>query len=173
MPGIDIVNLNDPLTKKKDKRAYRLIKHRNDVSIEHSELYWLFWAAKEAVFKCRREAINFSPTSIPVELSDSEGVLTFQSGQLEGRFQIEDEFIMAVCSDHLKDVRAEVVRNEDQVTSNRLRNEIVLYFSEKGKTFTMGSDELNLPIILPSYEPVSISHHGNIGAFAYPKYLIE
>ncbi|MDE0471315.1 MAG: 4'-phosphopantetheinyl transferase superfamily protein [Ekhidna sp.] len=173
MLGIDIVNLNDPFTKKKDKRAFRLIQHSNDVSIEHSELYWLLWAAKEAVFKCRREAINFSPTSIPIELSDSKGVITFQSEKLEGGFQIANDFIMAVCSENLKNVRVEIFINEDQVTSNSLRSEIMLYFDKKGKTFTVGSDELNLPILLPSCEPVSISHDGNIGAFAYPKYLIE
>ena len=79
---------------------------------------------------------------------------------------------MAVCSDNLKNIKFEIVKNKDQVTGNSLRSEIISYFAKKNKIVEMGSDKLNLPVLLPADVPISISHHGNLGAFVYPKHLL-
>jgi len=139
----------------------------------HTELYWLLWAAKEAVFKCRREAVNFAPANIPVEIINNDKDILFVSEELNGLFQIEKEFIMAVCSDDLENTKFEIFKKKDRITSGSIRDDILAYFRLNNKIFEVGSDDLHLPVLLPPNEPISISHHLNLGALAYPKYLIE
>ena len=73
MLGIDIVDLKDPSFKERSDRTIDLIKNSEDVHIDHPHLFWLFWSAKEAIFKCRREPINFSPSKIPVKVKNENG----------------------------------------------------------------------------------------------------
>lgn len=167
MLGIDIVDLQDPKLKERDERSLRFIKHPSDVIIEHHQIYWLLWSAKEAVFKCIREANNFSPTSIPVIMEEKEkGEICFQSDSLNGKIILSKNYIIAICSDNLDNIQFEVIESAAIVDSYSLRKDINDYF--KSQQIELGSDDLNLPILLPSKEPISISHHGNYGAFAFP-----
>ena len=174
MPGIDIVDLTDPRSKEKNSRSLRLIKNEDDRIIDHSHLYWLLWSAKEAVFKCRREAVNFSPTTIPVWISaDIGGTLSFKSTELEGLFQIEKDYVLAVCSENLEYIDYQVLKSDQNVNSINLREEIIEFFRKENSAFEIGSDELNLPILLPSNSLISISHHNHLGAFAYSKSMLN
>lgn len=166
MHGIDIVDLEDENFRNRDERALRLIINDSDVLIDHPHLYWLLWSAKEAVFKCNREAINYSPTSIPICLKEENGDIAFSSNDYEGKFEISDQYILAICSDRLSDTKYRVLHGNTP-NGDLLRKEIISFFHSEGKEFEIGADELNLPILLPSKEPISISHHGKYGAFSY------
>lgn len=166
MLGIDIVDLHDPVLKERDERSLRFIKHPADTVIEHDQIYWLLWSAKEAVFKCLREANNYSPTSIPVIMEETDGKIIFTSNHLEGEINITSDYILAICSDNLKKIQFEIIKATSTVDSDSLRKEINDYFKELN--VQIGSDDLNLPILLPSEDPISISHHRNYGAFAFP-----
>ena len=77
--GIDIVDLSDPQIQRRNERTLQLVLSAEDKTLEHPNLYWLLWSAKEAIFKCHREAWNFSPTQIPVALSEIDGAISFTS----------------------------------------------------------------------------------------------
>jgi len=174
MLGIDIVDLTDIRSKDRTERSLRLITSNKDQTIKHPKLFWLLWAAKEAIYKCRREEIDFSPTSIPVEINmNEEGDLFFQSKELEGLLQIEKHYVLAVCANKLSEIDYQVLKRSQNVTSMNLRNEIVTYFNKKNKLVEIGSDALNLPVLLPSNEPISISHHNHLGAFAYSRSILK
>ena len=169
--GIDIVDLKDPQVQKRDERALKLVHNSEDQSIEHPLLYWLLWSAKEAVFKCYREAYNFTPTQIPIKLSEIDGDISFTSNELVGKIEISNDYVLAICSDDLEDVDHEVLNTDKIGTGAIVREAIVASFNDKKIKISIGSDDLNLPILLPSNQPISISHHYHWSAFAYPKML--
>lgn len=171
MLGIDIVDLKDPSFKERNDRTIDLIKNNEDVHIEHPHLFWILWSAKEAIFKYRREPINFSPTKIPVVVSNQDGDITFQSGNISGKVMIEDEYILSICGD-LSELEYHIFEKKDDTWSDGIRFMIIEYFRELGHDYHIGSDDLNLPIIEPSKNEISISHHGRYGAVAFPKSLL-
>ncbi|WP_436517832.1 4'-phosphopantetheinyl transferase family protein [Ekhidna sp. To15] len=171
MVGIDIVDLKDPSFNERDDRTIDLIKNTEDVHIEHPHLFWILWSAKEAIFKCRREPINFAPTKIPVQLKSKDDGITFQSGNLRGMVQIEDDYILSICGD-LTSLESHVFEKKDDNWSEGIRFMIIEYFRDLGHDYHIGSDDLNLPIIEPSKQEISISHHGRYGAVAFPKSLL-
>ncbi|MEO9482447.1 MAG: 4'-phosphopantetheinyl transferase superfamily protein [Ekhidna sp.] len=171
MLGIDIVDLKDPSFKERDDRTLDLVKSSDDVLIEHPHLFWILWSAKEAVFKCRREPINFSPSKIPIQISNENGEITFQSNKIKGRITLKDEYIIAICGD-LDQTEYHVFEKRDNNWSEGIRFMIIEYFRELEHDYHIGSDDLNLPIIEPSKQEISISHHGRYGAVAFPKSLL-
>lgn len=168
MLGIDIIDLTDPLLKERSKRSLELIQGNEDQTIDHPNLFWLLWSAKEAAFKCRREPLNFAPKSIPIKLKQESEVISFQSDELEGKIIQTENYILAVCSDVIGEVHFEIFDEKSKNWNGRIRELIVDFFSTKGFQYKIGSDELNLPTILPLNQPISVSHHGKFGAFAYP-----
>lgn len=173
MLGIDIIDLTDPLLKERTKRSLELIQNAEDQTIEHPNLFWLLWSAKEAAFKCRREPLNFAPKSIPIKLSQIGEDIFFQSGELEGRIIQNENYILAICSDEMNEVNFEIFDEESKNWNGRIRELIVEFFGTNGAEYTIGSDELNLPTILPLNQPISVSHHGRFGAFAYPSSILS
>lgn len=171
MLGIDIVDLNDPKLKERGPRSLKLIQHSQDQLIEDSNLFWILWAAKEAVFKCHREAINFSPSSIPIILKKMDDQIGFESDSFSGKVEITKDYILAICSDNLNAVEYQIIESDSVMLGDSTRNEIQEFFKSKNSQFEIGSDDLNLPVILPSKEPISISHHGRFGAFLFPTTL--
>ncbi|MEP1035445.1 4'-phosphopantetheinyl transferase superfamily protein [Ekhidna sp.] len=171
MLGIDIVDIKDPSFKERNERTLDLINNSEDVQIEHPHLFWILWSAKEAIFKCRREPINFAPTKIPVQLSNEGGEITFASGDLKGKVTIKDEYILATCGD-LDSLQIHVFEKKDNNWSEGIRFMIIEYFRDLGHDYHIGSDDLNLPIIEPSKQEISISHHGRYGAVAFKKSLL-
>lgn len=173
MHGIDIVDLNDPKLKERDERSLKLILHEADNLIEHPAIFWVLWSAKEAVFKCNREAINFSPTSIQINLKVSDNQITFTSGSYSGIVLSTEDYILSVCSDQLSEVHHQVISTNELMDGSKLRDEVLAFFTKQHLDFEMGADDLNLPILLPAKEPISISHHGKWGAFIFPTSLMH
>ncbi len=168
MLGIDIFDLQDLQVKHRTNRSLRLIQCPNDILINHPQLFWLLWTAKEAVYKCHRKEIDFSPTDIPIHLKN-ESTISFSSNRIYGKTVVTNDYILSVCSDDLTKINYQIFKNENGVTSQSIRNEINLFFKNKYVSAKVGSDVLNLPIALPFKQPISISHHRNYGAFAFPR----
>lgn len=173
MLGIDIIDLTDPLLQERTKRSLKLIQGYEDEVIDHPHLFWLLWSAKEAAFKCWREPLNFAPKSIPIKLNLVGNTISFQSKELEGKIICTENHILAICSDEIDKVDIVIFDEESKDWNGRIRELIVEFFYKKGFEYKIGSDELNLPTILPLNEPISISHHGKFGAFAYPRSILS
>ena len=173
MLGIDIVDLHDTNLKERDERSLNLILNEKDELMDHPDIFWLLWSAKEAIFKCHREAINYAPKSIPVQLSTEFDQITFRSGSLRGVIEVNSKYILSICSDDLDNTTHEVINATETMHGDRLREEIVKYFQTNDLQFEIGSDDLNLPVLLPSNTPISISHHGRWGAFIFPTSIMD
>ncbi|MEO1256050.1 MAG: 4'-phosphopantetheinyl transferase superfamily protein [Bacteroidota bacterium] len=171
MVGIDIVDLNDPLLKERDQRMLNLVKNENDTIVDHPCLFWILWSAKEAIFKYHREPISFAPTKIPITLLKKGEVLTFESNNIKGKFEFGDEYLLAVCGD-FNEVTYQIFSKKNNDWRSGIREMIVEFFNEKGKEYSVGADDLNLPIIEPAKSAISISHHGRFGAVAFSSSLI-
>lgn len=171
MLGVDIVDIKDPSFKERNNRTLDLIKNEKDQTIDHPHLFWILWSAKEAVFKCKREPLNFSPKKIPIAVSKENGSILFESDGIKGKVEITDEYILAICGD-LEDITYETFEKSNEDWSEGIRFMIIEFFREKGLDYHIGSDDLNLPIVEPSKKEISISHHGRYGAVAFPKSLL-
>ncbi|MEM0939867.1 MAG: 4'-phosphopantetheinyl transferase superfamily protein [Bacteroidota bacterium] len=173
MLGIDIVDLKDPKLKVRGDRAFQLILNQYDELLSHEREYWIVWSAKEAVFKCRREALNFSPTHIPIQLKEMNKVISFTSSELSGKIAMTDSYVLALCSDKMDKIGFQIFESKEISNSNTTRESIITFFKKRQIEVSIGADDLNLPILLPFKEPISLSHHGHWSAFVYPKYILE
>ncbi|SNS58787.1 4'-phosphopantetheinyl transferase superfamily protein [Ekhidna lutea] len=169
--GIDIVDLGDPLLQERTERTLNMIKSDGDEIIDHPLLFWLLWSAKEAVFKCKREPLNFAPSNILIKINQENESISFESDGIRGRFEITDNYIIALCG-NLDEIDHHVFVKTKDDWSEGIRFMIIEFFRENGMDYHIGSDELNLPIIEPDKKEISISHHGRYGAVAYPKSLL-
>ena len=172
MLGIDIVDLTDPLLKERTDRTVKMIKNSKDVHIEHPHLFWILWSAKEAVFKCKREPLNFAPSNIPIQIRKEGGSVLFNSGDIEGKIEITEDYIIAICGD-LEEIGFQVFNKPDENWSEGIRKMIIDFFKEKGYDFQIGSDDLNLPTILPAASEISISHHNRFGVVAFSHSILK
>ena len=172
MLGIDIVDLKDPKLRERDDRSLDLIKNAGDELIDHPNPFWLLWSAKEAVFKCRREPINYSPSKIPIKLRKEGENIVFESDELKGEIHSTDEYILALCGD-LDQIDYQVFTKKNSNWSEGIRFMVIDFFREKGLDYHIGSDDLNLPVIEPARELISITHHGRYGAVAFPKSILS
>jgi len=172
MLGIDIVDIKDPSFQERNERTFDLIRNEQDYDIDHPHLFWLLWSAKEAVFKCRREPLNFAPKKIPIQIQEKAGILTFRSEEIEGSFEISEDYILAICGD-LAEITHEIFQRSEDNWSEGIRFMIIENFREQGLDYHIGSDDLNLPLIMPAKKEISISHHGRYGAVAFPKSLLQ
>lgn len=173
MLGIDIVDLKDQRTKERNVRSLRLIQHEKDTLINHPHIFWLLWAAKEAVYKSKRKDTDFSPTSIRIKIKRNGQGFSFQSEDMEGMFRITKNYIVAACSKNLELIDYQIFESNHPISPREIRKKIIDYFKRNDQVLIVGADELNIPILLPSKSPISISHHNDLGAFAYPKSVLN
>ena len=163
MIGIDIVDLTDPLLQKRGERPLNLIKHPNDQFPDDCNPFWLLWTAKEAVFKSFRKDKAFSPTDIEVQISQRhQGIYNYQSDQYSGVILGNHHFVCAVGSmDMLPEFR--IFYSPQASKSTFIRQKIS---ESTNPLHKLEADELGLPIISPTRQLISISHHHHYAAFA-------
>ncbi|MEQ9466210.1 MAG: 4'-phosphopantetheinyl transferase superfamily protein [Ekhidna sp.] len=172
MLGIDIVDLEDPKLRERDDRSLDLIRNKEDILIDHPNQFWLLWSAKEAIFKCKREPINYSPSKIPIKLKKEDDHITFESDGIKGEIHDAKDYILAICGD-LDKIDYQIFTKKNSNWSEGIRFMVIDFFREKGLDYHIGSDDLNLPVIEPARELISITHHGRYGAVAFPKNILS
>ncbi len=174
MPGIDLIDLNDPLLRERGENALRLITHEDD-ELPDSLGFWYLWTAKEAVFKQKRELINFDPKEIPIKVSfDEEDQPVFASGQIGGRYLVRDNTIVALATLAEENSVLELIRSDTQNQSLKIRESILQYLKVNFNLETsIVSDGDGLPIIKASGQPVSFTHHHHHMAFAFDQAALK
>lgn len=172
MIGVDIVDLTDPLLKKRNSRALGLISHPQDscpFATSDEELFWLYWTAKEAIFKAYRLPGGlpkaFSPKSIPVVYHAFEdGKMWFDSNgtpPATGYTQPAKEQLLSVATlGAIASVRVSqyVLGTSDH--SQELRGKF-------DRPIVSGQHGLPEVVIDEAHQPVSLSHHHRLGAVAW------
>lgn len=170
MIGIDIVDLNDPLFRERTSRSLDLISNENDRFIDHPKLFWLLWSAKEAIFKTKREITSFTPKSIPIALRKEGTKIKFESDGIEGEIWVGEKSIFSIAGEN-EAFEYSVVNEKSTNWSTTIRKRITTHFFEKGISASV-SKSGSLPV-LNDRLPISITHHGEFAAFAYPKSILK
>lgn len=160
MIGIDVVDMGDPLFKKRAD-AWRLIAHPDD---SPSLAFWQSWSAKEAVFKTFRKSQPFSPKTIPIQLLPDG---RFSCGSIQGIWKRHKQYWLAIAFE--SEIPLHFVM--DQVTKNpsiEVREKLGEWFQQNsGIDTSIQADSQGLPILSHSKKPVSFSHHGRYLAAAF------
>ena len=164
MIGIDITDLHDSLFHNRNVRSLNLILHKNDGLIEHENIFWLLWTAKEAVFKQRRKDDTFNPKSAPIQLIEKGESITFESQCGNGFFEITVNYILAIAYSIEHVPCYKVIQITSNNPNKEVRQELIQDLSP-GQN--LSTDDLGLPIIHPNLHPVSFSHHGRFAAYAF------
>ncbi len=182
MIGIDVVDLKDPLLKPRNRSHLRFINHRNEhlgkfpKKITDNEIYWIYWAAKEAVFKFYRMEETFDPKQIEIQiLSVSFGQeiqVKYKSEHTDGNIWLNHSCIVAIA--HGPEAKNVVWQLFDISKAQGTDSEILrslasryLYNHHLLNTQFIGE---GIPSLLETRSeqtlPVSLSHHNRYGAFA-------
>lgn len=170
MPGIDLIDLNDPLLRKRDKKALRLILHPSDAYVSNGKEFWYLWTAKEAVFKAKRDLTNFAPKEIPIQINSDS--LEFRSGHLKGRIHDHDNLIIAVSDTDPDNVAFHYFKRQTYDESGEARAQLITHFKNEYHIVTrVVRDGNGLPVLEYQNLPVSFTHHAGYIGFAYPKSL--
>lgn len=168
MPGIDIIDLSDPLLHKREKGAIRLITHPQDQFPPDENEFWYLWTAKEAIFKAHRDLTMFNPKNIQVIITKSEDTLKFESGDIKGELKRIDDAIIAIADKELENVTYKILERKTDSESSEIRDEVVKHFQkEHNLDVKVESDGDGLPIISYHKLPLSFTHHARYMAFAY------
>lgn len=182
MIGIDVVDLKDPTLKPRDRSHLRFISHRNEnhnkfpEKISDSQVYWIYWAAKEAVYKFHRLEDTFDPKLIEIQIQSvtfgPEVEITFKSDHAVGKVWIDDAKAIAIAyglksqppiwelfdisnsksseSAVLRELSVQYLSSNHELSVNFLDSKIPTLMDEKSKK---------------TYA-ASLSHHKRYGAFA-------
>jgi phosphopantetheinyl transferase (holo-ACP synthase) len=151
--GIDIVDHRDSLLRKRDERAFRLIRHPADtydfhgMSIEN--LFWLFWAAKESIYKAKRQLIRFDPKKIQVSLIYSENKYRFESDEIKGEVFQKPKYTLAICGKmDLERTMYEIFESNTNDQSLQIRAQMINHIESKtGFTAENDVDQSGLPTV--------------------------
>jgi phosphopantetheinyl transferase len=170
MIGVDIVDLGDPHSRKRNEEDLRFILTSEDLlpTIDDNNLqYWVIWAAKEAVFKAHRELTNFDPKKFHIQF-DPKIEDQFSSGEFRGRLTINPNYIFAICAKNLSQAHFEIFESKATDQSSEVRAKFLALFSSQDK-ITIGVDEDALPIMIQNDQQsqISFSHHGRYLACGY------
>ncbi len=169
MPGIDLIDLNDPLLRKREKNALRLITNEQDI-FDEDQGFWYLWTAKEAVFKQFRELTNFDPKEIPVKIIKTDDQVTFESNDIKGFYIVTDDVITAICQKPEEEIEYETLKCEDSHQSEKIRARLKEYLAKKYDLETeVISDGDGLPIIKATGQAISFTHHYHHMGFVFDK----
>lgn len=171
MIGIDIVDLSDPLFRERTSRSLDLIASENDQFIDHPKLFWLLWSAKEAVFKSRREITSFAPKNIPIVLTKEGSKIKFESDDIKGEIWVDKKYILSIAGENTEPIEFSIVNESSENWSSTIRKRIKTHFSERGISASINKSG-SLPMINDRL-PISITHHGEFAAFAYPNSILK
>lgn len=170
MIGVDLVDLTDPLLKPRTSREIQLIAHPRDAcpfSNDANLLYWLFWSAKEAIFKAHRLKENFLPQAIEVIYDSSEKNKLHYRGkwlnELEGYTLVSNVEVTSVAAfQNLEKIEFRKYHLNSNDPSLELRAQ---FHNEMGSVYQISVDGKGLPLMLinESILPASISHHHESG----------
>lgn len=173
MPGIDLIDLGDPLLHERDDNALRLISHPED-SCPSPLGFWYLWTAKEAVFKHQRELTNFNPKSIPVEIFNVSNRIAFKSDDITGYFYSKNQVIVALAFNQSEQLDHQLLECPDHNQSEHVRNAICHYIKAKYKLdIEVIPDRNGLPLLGINNQPISFTHHYHHMAFAFDINEIE
>ena len=169
MPGIDLIDLKDPLLRKRENNALRLITNEQDI-FDDDHGFWYLWTAKEAVFKQFRELTNFDPKEIPIKIIKKDDKITFESNDIQGFYIITDDVIVAICHTPEEEIEFETMKCEDYHQSQKIRLKLQEYLSKKYDLNTeVVSDGDGLPIIKATRQAISFTHHYHHMGFVFDK----
>lgn len=180
MIGNDVVDLVTAQTQSHWQRPGFLEKQftkdeRSDIlSSERPFLQvWLFWSMKEAAYKCYTQEIQerfFAPQKFVCEMtSSSSGIIQIREKQYISESTITDAYISTVATSGStsKMISKLYTIPPDTNSSQFLKNKILARFQ---KSITLQKNKFGIPSLfnetLKLPYSVSISHHGNYGAFA-------
>lgn len=183
MIGNDIIDLQLAKTQSNWQRKGFLEKQFTNVerkiilNAENPFKYvWLFWSMKEAAYKCFVQLFEkrfFAPNKFKCKLiSSNRGYVTIESNVFYTFSKINRQFIHTIAKQNiLQDSNhQEFLIDKNIGESQSVKKQLLANFSTNTK---LKKNKFGAPSLFEKEKlPISISltHHGNYGAFAYLKH---
>lgn len=176
--GFDLIDLQDPLLKNRNDRTKRLIHHPDDKIIHKPDWpvsdFWLFWTAKEAIYKCLPIEDTFKPKTLSVAIQQKKARVIFESPSCcKGHFELTEGNLLAIChDDKIKTVGWYLKKMERPSDATFYQPILLQYFKSRyGLKLTVAYDDYKLPYLINENKGeqirFSLSHHHQYFGFAY------
>jgi phosphopantetheinyl transferase (holo-ACP synthase) len=168
--GIDIVDLEDPILKVRKPEDFRFIRHPEEKVLNHPMIFWLYWTAKEAVFKASRDLVRFQPKKIEIKLDPENLRFTAKHNSLvfHGSFEVNENYALSFCHPPHLEVTYEVCHAQKINWPKYIRSIACDNLRKIDANLEIASDDDGLPIISEINLPISFSHHYHKGAYIHP-----
>lgn len=175
MIGVDIIDHKDPLLRPRDERSFRLIRHASDQHeksiISEERLFWLYWVAKEAIYKAQRKRVRFDPKKIAVKLIANEAQWIFISEGIHGVLEQNEHYTFGICARKhvsLQDLNYEIFNCQERDQSASIRKRMMGSLQQRGKkSVQLAVDEQYLPAVWydDQFHIATFTHHHHLMAY--------
>ncbi|WP_258103517.1 4'-phosphopantetheinyl transferase superfamily protein [Marinoscillum sp. MHG1-6] len=174
MIGIDVVDHSDPLLRPRNERSFRLISHPSDqhdatITTDLENLFWLYWAAKEAIYKANRLPIRFAPKQIPVSITQKNGSISILSNDIQGFIDQNNRSTLCICWNKAISSTPwyQLFESIEKDQSLEVRKQLILFLMEKGIEGEMSKDWKGLPVVNYNGKAhlTTFTHHHKLAAF--------
>jgi phosphopantetheinyl transferase (holo-ACP synthase) len=169
--GIDIFDRSDERTRNRTFDDLRFILADGESVFDHPLIFWLFWTAKEAVFKAVRNPISqFFPKKITIILDEKslEFSSKYETLVFQGKCIVTNDYVMSYCHvPHLK-TKFSIIHHDIKDWSTHIRSIATADLKKTNQHLKITIDADGLPMIAILNLPICFSHHHHQGAYIYP-----
>lgn len=185
MIGNDVVDLNLAKTQSNWQRnrfleklfteeEQKIIKNSDDSFLQ----VWLFWAMKEAAYKCHVQQYQkrfFSPKKFSCKIINStKSIVDFDQNKYIVKHCISNNYIYTIAQkSNLKKMVSEVFFIDKNSCSTKIVHQKLL--SHFSPDVSLNKNGLGVPYLVQNKKvlpfSISLTHHGNFGAFVISEAL--
>ncbi|WP_296311429.1 4'-phosphopantetheinyl transferase family protein [Winogradskyella sp. UBA3174] len=186
MIGNDIVDISEAkqssnwerprfLDKLFTPREQQLIKNSDNLFL----MVWRLWSMKESAYKLYTQ-LNpsrfYNPKQFECEINDSEGEVIYKDFRCYLKTKTTSQYIMSEARLDVKDMISESIKlddsspkNQSEAVKNKLFSRIAEHYIILKKDLKLIKSEFGIPEVYYNSKKlnisISISHHGNCGAY--------
>lgn len=137
-------------------------------------MVWRLWSMKEAAYKLYTQfnpSRFYNPKGFECEINEKRGVVRFKNFHCYVETKIASDYIISEARLESKSMTSKVIEfknRKPKLQSEAIRKEALKFLNLHDENARIVSSKFNIPALEINSEktPISLSHHGNYGAFA-------
>ncbi len=155
-------------------------KERRYISTSENktEIVWQLWSMKEAAYKLYTQlhpSRFYAPNQFCCDIDDTLGKVSYNGFSCIVKTHIQNEYIVSEARLTSEEFNSAVIKIDEssnhRTLNNKVIEEVASAFSLSKNDIEIHKDSYNIPTIHYKNDQIfiSLSHHGNFGAYAFTK----
>ena len=143
-----------------------------------TEMVWRLWSMKEAAYKLYTQLHHsrfYAPNQFCCDIDNTFGKVCYKDFSCVVKTHIQPEYIVSEARLTSEDFISTVIKidefSDNTIIQNKLIKEVASAYSLSKNAIKIRKDGHNIPTIHYKNDEIfiSLSHHGNFGAYAFTK----